>query len=315
MVPVYNESQSLVELSDRVFNVFRSMGEENKFELIFVNDGSTDDTGGILRKLCADKQHIRSIFLRKNFGKTTALTAGFIHAKGDLIITIDGDLQDVPEDIPKMIKKINDGYDMVSGWKQGRQDSIIRIWGSWLFNIVVSFIGGIRMHDFNCGFKIYRASVINNITVYGQHHRFIPLIAHFLGFKVTELRIAHKKRAHGKSKFHAFRYLGFFDLLSIAFTYKYQFSPLYFFGMLGLLLTAPSFAVICFLTVKHILFVLGMGDNYMAKITLLLPLSTTVCLVGVNIFLAGFVCDFILCHRSKNSIKSNTEGLIEEVVE
>lgn len=312
IVPIYCEAESIAELCDRIFKVFNSIDKASDFEILFVDDGSTDSSKEIIKKLCSERSYIKSIFLRKNFGKAIALTAGFIHAKGKAIITIDGDLQDNPEEIPRLIEKLNKGYDVVSGWKQKRHDSFMRVWGSWLFNRVVSYFGGIKLHDFNCGFKIYQADVIKNISVYGQNHRFIPLLAHFMGYKVTELPVTHSRRKHGFSKYPIVRYQGFFDLLSILFTYKFRFSPLYFFGALGLLLIVPSFAMFFYLMFRHALFVWGLGDNYMARITLLLPLSTTICIVGISIFLTGFVCDFILHHISNARIIDLVESIIEE---
>lgn len=312
IVPVYNEEKSLVELCDRVYKTFEIIGKTKDFEILFVDDGSRDLSKEILKKLCLEKTYVKSLFLRRNNGKALALMAGFLYSKNNIVITIDGDLQDKPEDIPAMIEKLNEGYDLVSGWKQKRQDSLVRVLGSSLFNLAVSYFGGLKLHDFNCGFKIYRADVVKKILVYGQYHRFIPLLVHFMGFKVTELPISHSKRKHGVSKYSVFRYQGLFDLLSILFTYKYRFSPLYFFGALGLLLIVPSFATFSYLMFRHTLFVLGLGDNYMSRITLLLPLSTTIGIVGVSIFLTGFVCDFILHHISKARIIDLVESIIEE---
>ena len=315
IVPIYCEAESIAELCDRIFKVFHSMNKASDFEVLFIDDGSTDSSKEIIKKLCGERSYIKSIFLHKNFGKASALTAGFMHAKGKAIITIDGDLQDSPEEIPRLIEKLNKGYDVVSGWKQKRHDSFMRIWGSWLFNRIVSYFGGIKLQDFNCGLKIYKADVIKNISVYGQNHRFIPLLAHLMGYKVTELPVSHSKRKYGFSKYPIFRYQGFFDLLSILFTHKYRFSPLYFFGIVGFLLIIPSFITIFYLIFRHVLFVLGFGDNYIAKISLLLPLSTTICVLGVNIFLTGLVCDFILHHYTrKNGIAYLLESIIEEKI-
>src|SRR3989338_4677427 len=288
------------------------MGKNKNFEIIFVDDGSTDSSRNVLRRLRSERPYVKTIFFRRNMGKTVALLAGFLHAKGNFIITMDGDLQDSPEEMPRMIEKISEGYDLVSGWKRDRQDSLIRVLGSGLFNRAVSCFGGIKLHDFNCGFKIYRAEVIKNISMYGQYHRFAPILAHFMGFKVTEIQVSHNRRKYGMSKYPAIRYQGLFDLLSILFTYKYRFSPLYFFGGLGLFLIIPSSLVIFHLVFRHTLFVLGLGGNYISRITLLLPLSTTICILGVNIFLIGFVCDFILHHKSKDRVIDLVGSLIED---
>lgn len=312
IVPVRNESKSIVELCDRISRVFASIGCTKDLEILIVDDGSSDNSREIIEKLQAADRRIKSIYLRKNIGKSFALTAGFLHASADYIITIDGDLQDSPEDIPLMIRKMEEGYDLVTGWRQTRRDGAVRSWGSRLFNSVVSSLGGIRLHDFNCGFKLYRSAVIKTISVYGQYHRFIPLLAHFMGFRVAEVPVSNSSRKYGSSNYPAIRYQGFFDLLSILFTYKYRFSPLYFFGMLGSLLIVPSFAVIFFIACKHLLFVAGLGDDYIGKTRLLLPLSFTVLLLGINIFLTGFVCDFILYHQSKRRSEEMMENMIEK---
>ncbi len=314
VVPIYNEAGSIVELTNRVYKVFESMGKGANFEILFVDDGSTDSSMEILKKLCNERIYVKSIILRKNIGKSFALTAGFMYVKGDYVVTIDGDLQDRPEDIPKMIAKLDEGYDLVSGWRQRRQDSRIRICGSWLFNGVVGYLGKISLHDFNCGFKAYRSKVIKKMVIYGQYHRFIPLLASLMGFKVAEISVTNDIRKYGVSKYRTFRYQGFFDLLSILFTFKYRFSPLYFFGGIGSVLIVPSSITILYLIFRHILFVIGVGDNYISKITLLLPLSTTLFLIGGSIFLTGFLCDFILSHQSSKNFYSSIDNLIEEIV-
>ncbi len=312
VIPVYCEAESIEELCDRIFKVFDAIGKNKDFEIIFVDDGSADSSRIILKRLQSERPYIRVIFFRKNVGKTVALMTGFLHAKGNLIITIDGDLQDNPEEIPMMVKKINEGYDLVSGWKQRRKDGLIRVLGSKLFNWLVSCLGGIKLHDVNCGFKIYKADIIRNIPMYGQYHRFAPLLAHFMGFKVAEIQVSHNKRKHGFSKYPAIRYEGFFDLLSILFTYKYKFSPLYFFGMVGCVFIIPSIAIILSIAYHHALFVVGLGEDYISKTRLILPMAIAGLLSGINIFLTGFVCDFILYHQSKRRFAEFMESMIEK---
>ena len=312
IIPVYNETESILALCERIFAVLNDM-RLSDFEILFVDDGSTDGSRNVLRKLSRQHENIKGIFLRQNFGKSHALVVGFNHARGKHIITMDADLQDRPEEMPKLIKKIHEGYDLVIGHKQNRKDSKIRVWGSWLFNKTVSYFGGLKLNDFNCGYKICKAEVFKSIAVFGQYHRFIPLLAHYSGYKVAEVPIKHAKRRYGISKYPTFRYQGVFDLLSILFTYKYKFSPLYFFGVLGGFFFIPSFIILFYLAFRHTLFILGLGENYISEITLLLPLATTVCILGVNIFLTGFVCDFILCHRA-DEINKSIELTVEEIV-
>ena len=314
IVPVRNESRAIAELCDRIFTVLHSMGSAKDFDILIVDDGSTDSTKDIIKKLQDEKKYIRSIFLRRNMGKSFALTAGFLNTDCDYIITIDGDLQDSPEDIPAMIKKMEEGYDLVTGWRQKRCDGVVRACGSRLFNWLVSTLGGIKSHDFNCGFKLYKADVVKTISVYGQYHRFIPLLAHFMGFRIGEVKILHNKREYGSSNYPTFRYQGFFDLISILFTYKYRFSPLYFFGMLGLVFIVPSFIIIVVIAYKHMLFVTGFGEDYIGKTKLLLPLSFTVFLLGINIFLTGLVCDFVLYHQSKKRSHELLDNMIERKI-
>ncbi len=300
IVPVFCEQDSLVELANRVAETFNGMGESKSFELLIVNDGSTDQTAKIISELEQERDYVRSVTLRRNCGKSMALMAGFENAEGELIFTMDGDLQDNPEDMPNLLRKLSDGFDMVSGWRQNRQDQSIRKIGSKLFNVAVMKTTGLKLHDLNCGFKLYRQEMVKALCVYGQYHRYIPLQAHLMGFRVSEEKVGNTQRKHGKSKYKAFRYQGLFDLLSILFTYKYGLNPLHFFGVIGLILIIPSFGVIAYLLIEHILFYLSEGQQLLNRP--LLSLSLSVLIMGVIIFLTGFVCDFILHHQIRRSI-------------
>lgn len=311
VIPVFNEDKSLSELSKRISAVFKEQYPGKSYEIIFIDDGSTDDSRRMLLRLHKENPYIRYIFFRKNLGKAFALMAGFLRAQGSVVLTMDGDLQDRPEDIPILLGELEKGFDVVSGWKQERRDTQTRILGSWLFNQIVSQFGHLHLHDINCGFKAYRAKVVKSLAIYGQHHRFIPLLAHFSGFRIGEARIGNDPRKFGVSKYPTFRYQGFLDLFSILFAYKYRFSPLHFFGTLGSLLFIPGFIIAAYLMYRHALFVLGLGDNYMKRITLLLPLVIIVSVIGVNIFLTGFICDFMLCHQHRNESLRAFESLIE----
>jgi len=313
VIPVYNEEKSIQELQRRIDDVFRSINKEREFEIIFVDDGSTDESREILKQLSSDKAHVKYIFLRKRSGKSFALSAGFLHAKGDMIVTMDGDLQDRPEEIPVLISKLNDGYDLVSGWKQKRKDNSIRVLGSWIFNKVVSVVGGVRLHDFNCGLKIYRKEVVKRISVYGQYHRFIPLLAHFIGFKIGEVHVKNDSRKFGRSRYATFRYEGFFDLLSILFVYKYRFSPLYFFGIVSLVFMVPSLLVLSHFVFRIFLWVLNIIPN--PSITFdrpILALSLSMFSMGFNMFLIGLVCEFILHHQVKRAVVESIENFVDE---
>lgn len=314
VMPVYCESGSLIEVTERISKVFTSIGKGDNFEIIFVDDGSTDSSRQAIKGLCKEKGYVRGVLFRRNIGKAFALSTGFLNARGDFIITMDADLQDRPEDIPNLIDKINEGYDLVSGWKKQRQDNIIRVLGSRIFNWAVSCFSGLKLHDFNCGFKIYKSNVIKNMYIYGQHHRFTPLLAFFMGFKVTEIPVSHDRRKYGVSKYPVFRYQGLFDFLSILFIYKYRFSPLYFFGIFGLLLIVPSAAVIFVLVGGHILYLLGFGEQFILRNRPLIAIASTFFLMGIQVFLTGFVCDFILYHAGTRMTEEITKSSVEEVL-
>ncbi|MBT3628397.1 MAG: glycosyltransferase family 2 protein [Rhodospirillaceae bacterium] len=303
IAPVFCEEESLGELADRVAATFATMGEADSFELLIVDDGSTDGTAAVIGALESERPYVRSVTLRRNCGKSMALMAGFENAAGELIFTMDGDLQDNPEDMPELLKKLEEGFDMVNGWRQRRQDQSVRKLGSRLFNFAVVRTTGLKLHDLNCGFKLYRREVVEALCVYGQYHRYIPLQAHLMGFRVSEAKIGNSARKYGKSKYRSFRYQGLFDLLSILFTYKYGLNPLHFFGVIGLILILPSFGAIAYMLVEHILYWFGLSEGQQLLNRPLLSLSLSVLLIGIIIFLTGFVCDFILHHQIRRNIR------------
>jgi len=199
VVPLYNERESLEELYERLVSTLS--GEGFEFELIFIDDGSTDGSLDILRSLRERDHRVKIISFMRNYGKSAALSEGFRVAKGDYVITIDADLQDNPEEIPSLIDKLREGYDLVSGWKVHRKDPITKTLPSRIFNLVTSIVTGIKLHDFNCGLKAYRGEVVKRISVYGELHRFIPVLAEWEGFRVTEKGVTHSERKFGRSKF------------------------------------------------------------------------------------------------------------------
>ncbi len=235
VIPVYNEVESLPELHDKLEEVMRALGTE--YEYIFVDDGSVDGTIGALRELHSRSAKVNVISFRKNYGKSAALSAGFQMVRGDIVITMDADLQDDPAEIPKLIEAIQSGYDLVSGWKQKRRDPWTKTVPSKLFNYVTSKFSGISLHDFNCGLKAYRRDVVDAISIYGELHRFIPVLAGWEGFRVGELPVRHFERKHGKSKYGTRRFLnGFFDLITVMFITRRALSPLHFFGRIAVIL-------------------------------------------------------------------------------
>ena len=232
IVPVLNEEGSL----DKFYNeTTKSLNEYSNWEIIFIDDGSDDESYNIMRKLTDEDNRVSIIQFFKNFGKADALSEGFKQANGDVVITIDADLQDDPAEIPRLVEKIQEGWDVVSGWKKDRKDPISKRLPSKLFNMVTRFLTGIKIHDFNCGLKAYRRKVVKSIDIYGGLHRYIPAIAGQKGFSITEIAVNHRPREFGETKYGGNRlFHGFFDLFTMLFTGKYFDRPLHFFGSIGL---------------------------------------------------------------------------------
>ena len=232
IVPVLNEEGSL----DKFYNeTTKSLNEYSNLEIIFIDDGSDDESYNIMRKLADEDNRVSIIQFFKNFGKADALSEGFKQANGKIVITIDADLQDDPCEIPRLVEKIQEGWDVVSGWKKDRKDPISKRLPSKLFNLVTRFLTGIKIHDFNCGLKAYRRKVVKSIDIYGGLHRYIPAIAGQKGFSITEIEVNHRPREFGETKYGGNRlFHGFFDLFTMLFTGKYFDRPLHFFGSIGL---------------------------------------------------------------------------------
>ena len=232
IVPVLNEEGSL----DKFYNeTTKSLNEYSNWEIIFIDDGSDDESYNIMRKLADEDNRVSIIQFFKNFGKADALSEGFKQAHGDVVITIDADLQDDPAEILRLVEKIQEGWDVVSGWKKDRKDPISKRLPSKLFNMVTRFLTGIKIHDFNCGLKAYRRKVVKSIDIYGGLHRYIPAIAGQKGFSITEIAVNHRPREFGETKYGGNRlFHGFFDLFTMLFTGKYFDKPLHFFGSIGL---------------------------------------------------------------------------------
>ena len=233
VIPVLNEVESIPELYREIVDGVSPL--DLPWELIFIDDGSTDGTAAELRRLFQQDARVRIIEFRRNFGKSAALAAGFDTAVGDAIVTMDADLQDSPSEIPRLIDELNSGADLVSGWKYPRHDPLSKTLPSTFFNRVVRMFTGVELHDFNCGLKAYRREVIKEIKIYGDLHRYIPALAHFRGFRVVEIKVSHRARRYGRSKFGSARFArGFFDLLTVLFLAQYTRRPLHFFGWFGI---------------------------------------------------------------------------------
>lgn len=233
VIPLLNEEESLRELHEQLKNVLSRIG--GNYELIFVDDGSTDNSFKVLRELRQRNNRVKAVRFRRNYGKSAALAVGFQKAQGDFVITMDADLQDDPAEIPNIIRELKGGLDVVSGWKKKRKDPLGKTIPSKFFNFVTAKVTGINIHDFNCGLKGYKNDVIKSVNVYGELHRYIPALAHWLGFKVGETVVNHRPRKFGKTKFGMARYSrGFLDLLTVVFTTRYVSRPLHLFGGWGI---------------------------------------------------------------------------------
>jgi len=232
VIPCFNEERSIGELHRQLTVMLDEHARWH--ELIFVDDGSTDGTLAILRKLRADDGRVKIISFARNYGKSPALSEGFAVARGEIVVTIDADLQDNPAEIPGMIERLDEGYDLVSGWKQNRKDPASKTWPSKLFNAVTSMVSGIKLHDFNCGLKVYRNPVVKRVNIYGELHRFIPVLAGWEGFRIGEKKVSHFERRFGTSKYGTRRFLnGMFDLMTVMFITRRATTPLHLFGRIA----------------------------------------------------------------------------------
>ncbi|MBD3179706.1 MAG: glycosyltransferase, partial [Candidatus Latescibacteria bacterium] len=237
VIPTYNEEQSLGELYRRMKDMLNDFASSH--ELIFIDDGSTDGSLDILHSLREKDRAVKIISFQRNYGKSAALSEGFKVASCNYVVTIDADLQDNPDEIPEMIELLEEGADLVSGWKVNRQDPITKTLPSRIFNLVTSMVSKIKLHDFNCGLKAYRQEVVKNISVYGELHRFIPVLAAWEGYSITEKKVSHFERKFGRSKYGVRRFLnGFFDLMTVMFITRRASSPLHFFGRVAFLFFA-----------------------------------------------------------------------------
>jgi len=246
IVPVFNESESLKDLYAEIIH---SIEDKFKYEIIFVDDGSTDNSHQIIEKLIHINDNVKLIRFSKNYGKADALSEAFILSKGDYVITMDADLQDDPHEITNLINKLEEGWDMVSGWKKNRNDPLEKKIPSKIFNKITCFFTGVKIHDFNCGLKAYKREVVKSIELYGGLHRYIPAIAKQMGFSITEIPVNHRERKFGKSKYGSERYFhGFFDLLTVLFLGNYLRKPLHFFGKLGLIMFSMGSFILVYLT-------------------------------------------------------------------
>lgn len=249
VIPVYNEEESLVELYSQIKEVLEP--SKHEFEILFIDDGSSDRSPEIMQELTSQDLRVKNIRFQRNHGKATALNKGFQKAEGDYVITMDADLQDDPKEVLEMIAILNEGWDMVSGWKKVRHDPIGKRWPSKLYNATVSKLSGIPIHDFNCGLKAYKQKVVKNVELYGELHRYIPVLAKQQGFTCTEKVVSHRARKYGESKYGVKRlFTGYLDLFTVMFLGTYMRKPMHFFGLAGMLLLMLGLGIIAFLSVQ-----------------------------------------------------------------
>lgn len=295
IVPLYNEAESLPELCEWIERVMLEHGFS--YEVIFVNDGSTDSSWDVIRSLAAKNPAVHGVAFRRNYGKSPALNTGFARAQGDVVITMDADLQDSPDEIPELYRMITeDGYDLVSGYKQKRYDPLSKTIPTKLFNATARRVSGIRnLHDFNCGLKAYRNKVVKHIEVYGDMHRYIPYLAKLAGFtRIGEKVVHHQARKYGKTKFGLDRFVnGYLDLMTLWFTGKFGGKPMHFFGVLGSLMFVLGFVAVAVVGIVK-LYNMHHGNHYtLVTDSPYFYLSLTLMLLGSQLFLAGFIGELI----------------------
>jgi glycosyltransferase involved in cell wall biosynthesis len=291
VVPLCNEAETVAVLYQQVAEALPNIF----WEIVYVDDGSTDESYAELVRLHGDHSNVLVVRLRRNFGKATALSAGFDVARGAIIVTIDADLQDDPGEIPRLLEKLDEGYDLVSGWKCTRRDSFSRRLLSRIYNGATGIVTGVRLHDMNCGLKIYRAEVLRSVRLYGELHRFIPVLAHHRGFRTAELPVNHRQRAVGQSRYGFERYArGFFDLLTVAYLGRYRNRPLHFFGGIGMLLGFVGSCILVYLTA------LKVGGESIGGRPLLM-LGVLLLVVGVQFFSLGLVGELLTSHNEERA--------------
>ncbi|MEE1142958.1 MAG: glycosyltransferase family 2 protein [Bacteroidales bacterium] len=312
VVPLYNEEESLPHLIEWIERV---MNENNfSYEVLLIDDGSKDNSWAVIEQLSEKNPNVKGVKFRRNYGKSAALNVGFERVEGDVIITMDADLQDSPDEIPELYKMIKtEGYDLVSGWKKKRYDSkLMKNLPSKLYNATTRWFSGIKLHDFNCGLKAYRKAVVKSIEVYGEMHRYIPIIAKWAGFsKIGEKVVQHRKREFGESKFGMNRFVnGYLDLMSIMFVSKFGKKPMHFFGLLGSVMFLLGIISALVLGVQKLI---AVYNNEVMRLITDSPyfyLALVTMIIGCQLFLTGFIAEMI----GRNSPNRNTY-LIEKDIE
>jgi glycosyltransferase involved in cell wall biosynthesis len=307
VIPLHNEERSIALLYDELQAALEPLGQE--WEAVFVDDGSVDGSFAALTRLHDANENVRVVRLRRNFGKAAALAAGFSQARGETVVTIDADLQDDPAEIPRLLVKLEEGFDLVSGWKTRRRDPLRRRVLSRIFNWVTGRMSGLRLHDMNCGLKAYRAEVVRGMPLYGELHRFIPVLAQYRGFRVAELPVNHRPREHGRSRYGVERYIrGFLDLLTVSFIGRYRHRPLHLFGGLGLVLGLFGVAILVYLTV-----VKALGHAIGERP--LLTLGVLLVVVGLQFFSLGLISEMLTSQHEETAVgRQQAEFHVDEIL-
>ncbi len=287
IIPVLNEEGSLKKLTAEIDKSFSLL--QSTYEIIYIDDGSNDKSLLIMKEMAKENKKIKYVSFRKNYGKAAALQVGFTLAKGEAVITMDADLQDDPAEIPSLLLKLSEGWDLVSGWKKKRKDPFIKKHTSKFFNYITRIMSGIKIHDFNCGLKAYRKEVIKSISLYGELHRYIPVLAHYNGFSVAEIPVRHHPRRYGKTKYGISRFFkGFVDLITVAFTTRYVKRPLHFFGLLGTISFLIGIAIDGYLSYEWFV------NNISLYKRPLLFFGMLLIIVGVQFFAVGLIGEIMV---------------------
>jgi len=307
VIPVKDEELSVEPLFEELRGVLDGTGRG--WEVVFVDDGSVDGTFARLGRLHDGEPAVTVVRLRRNFGKATALEAGLREATGDIVVTMDGDGQDDPAEIPRLLAKLDEGFDLVSGWKADRRDPLRRRLVSRIFNGVTGRVSGVRLHDMNSGLKAFRADVGRSLRLYGELHRYIPVLAHYHGFRVVELAVNHRPRAHGRSRYGLERYLrGFLDLLTVTFMGRYRYRPLHLFGGLGLVLTGVGLAVLAYLLAVK---VAGEAIGHRP----LLTLGVLLVVVGMQFLSLGLLSELLTRqHEERMAGGDRAASIVDEIL-
>jgi glycosyltransferase involved in cell wall biosynthesis len=308
VIPLFNEEESLPELHDWIVRVM----EANAFsyEILFINDGSTDESWAVIKQLSDKNSCVRGINFTKNQGKTAALQTGFERTKGEVVITMDADLQDSPEEIPELYKMIKtDGFDLVSGWKQKRHDPLVKTIPTKFFNALARYFSGIQLHDFNCGLKAYNAKVTKSIQIYGEMHRYIPVVAKWNGFKkIGEKVVQHQARKYGYSKFGIERAIGILDILSITFVNKFGRRPMHFFGLWGVISFFFGSIITIYLIRQKLISIAQKMPFRNVTENPLFYLALLAIIIGVQLFLAGFLAELFIKNTEKSYLITEDTG-------